>query len=168
MRKLTFKGGAHPPERKDRSRELPIERLDPAKRVAIPLNLHLGQPIRSLVKVGDVVRRGQKIGDGGDRITAPVHASIAGTVTKIEPWPLASNAEGTGIVGMGGAGFPTHVKLSPGKPISLAIANAAECEPCPTGNRELMQTIFRKATAPSPTGAAVGEGALGTKPDASL
>jgi Na+-translocating ferredoxin:NAD+ oxidoreductase subunit C len=174
MRKPTFKGGTHPPERKDRSRESPIERLAPAKRVAIPLNQHLGKPIRSLVKVGDLVRRGQKIGDGEDRMTAPLHASIAGTVTKIEPMPLASNDEGTcivieagegpgedaflppldafscsreealsrireaGIVGMGGAGFPTHVKLSPDKPISLAIANAAECEPYLSADERLL------------------------------
>jgi Na+-translocating ferredoxin:NAD+ oxidoreductase subunit C len=174
MKKLTFKGGTHPPERKDRSRESPIERLDPAKRVAIPLNQHLGQPIRHLVKVGDIVRRGQKIGDGDDRMAAPVHASIAGTVTKIESWPLANNAEGTciviesgeesgedaflppldafscsrdealsrireaGIVGMGGAGFPTHVKLSPDRPISLAIANAAECEPYLSADERLL------------------------------
>jgi len=34
-----------------------------------------------------------------------------------------------GIIGMGGAGFPAHVKLAPSKSISLVIANAAECEP---------------------------------------
>lgn len=45
-----------------------------------------------------------------------------------------------GIVGMGGAAFPTHVKLSPppGKPIDTVIANGAECEPALTADHRLM------------------------------
>ena len=45
-----------------------------------------------------------------------------------------------GIVGMGGAGFPSHVKLSPppNKPIDLIIANAAECEPYLTADEAAM------------------------------
>lgn len=45
-----------------------------------------------------------------------------------------------GIVGMGGAAFPTHVKLSPpeDKPIDLIVANGVECEPYLTGDHRLM------------------------------
>jgi electron transport complex protein RnfC len=160
----TFKGGAHPPEQKERTSELPIERLA-AKQVVIPLNQHFGAPIQSLVKVGDQVRRGQKIADAEGRMTVPLHASISGKVVKIEPRAMSTNSDGVcividaeevaggdafmppldafactqeealarvreaGLVGMGGAGFPTHVKLAPSKPISVVIANGAECEP---------------------------------------
>lgn len=47
-----------------------------------------------------------------------------------------------GIVGMGGAGFPTHVKLSPKEPekIEYVIANCAECEPYLTSDyRRMME-----------------------------
>jgi electron transport complex protein RnfC len=43
-----------------------------------------------------------------------------------------------GIVGMGGAGFPTHIKLSPPKPVDTLIINAAECEPYLTSDYRLM------------------------------
>lgn len=167
MTAKTFKGGTHPPERKERTNELPIERIGAVKQVVIPLNQHFGAPIQSLVKVGDVVKRGQKIADAEGRMTVPLHASISGTVQKIEPRAMSNNIDGpciviaaaaednatsddfmppldafactkaealarvrdAGIVGMGGAGFPTHVKLAPTKPISLVIANGAECEP---------------------------------------
>ena len=47
-----------------------------------------------------------------------------------------------GIVGLGGAGFPTHVKLSPKDPAAIRylIANGAECEPYLTCNDQLMRT----------------------------
>jgi electron transport complex protein RnfC len=171
----TFRGGAHPPERKERSSTLSIERLLDVKQVVIPINQHFGAPLQALVKVGDVVKRGQKIADADGRMTVPVHSSIAGTVKKIEPRTQSNNTDGpciiidalpppaegqqapqeedlveflppldpfscskeealarvraAGIVGMGGAGFPTHIKLAPSKPISVVIANGAECEP---------------------------------------
>ncbi len=168
----TFKGGAHPPERKDRSSGLAVERLLDVKQVVIPVNQHFGAPIQALVKVGDIVKKGQKIADADGRMTVPVHSSIAGVVKKIEPRTQSNNIDGfciiiepqpaaegaaqaadlvdflppldafsctkeealarvraAGIVGMGGAGFPTHVKLAPSKPIACVIANGAECEP---------------------------------------
>ncbi|TXT51138.1 MAG: electron transport complex protein RnfC [Spirochaetes bacterium] len=164
----TFKGGAHPPERKERSSSIATERLLDVTQVVIPVNQHFGAPLQVLVKVGDQVKRGQKIADAEGRMTVPVHASIAGLVKKIEPRTQSNNTDGpcivieaslesnpedsteflppldpfacskeealarvraAGIVGMGGAGFPTHVKLAPSKPISVVIANGAECEP---------------------------------------
>ncbi|OQB97058.1 MAG: Electron transport complex protein RnfC [Spirochaetes bacterium ADurb.Bin110] len=164
----TFRGGAHPSERKDRSQHAPIEKVSSVQQVVIPVNQHFGAPIQPLIKVGDFVRAGQKIADAEGRMTVPIHASIAGVVKKIEPRMQSNNTEGlciviepkdppegesdrefmhpldpfacrkeealarireAGIIGMGGAGFPAHVKLAPTKPISLVIANAAECEP---------------------------------------
>ena len=171
----TFRGGAHPPERKDRSSSLAVERLREVKQVVVPVNQHFGAPLQSLVKVGDLVKRGQKIADADGRMTVPVHSPIAGIVKKIEPRTQSNNSDGpciiiealpppaegqaapapedlidflppldafactkeealarvraAGIVGMGGAGFPTHVKLAPSKPILVVIANGAECEP---------------------------------------
>ena len=43
-----------------------------------------------------------------------------------------------GIVGLGGAGFPTLVKLSPSKPVDILIINAAECEPYITCDYRLL------------------------------
>lgn len=43
-----------------------------------------------------------------------------------------------GIVGMGGAAFPTHVKLSPSKPVDTLIINGAECEPYITCDHRIM------------------------------
>ena len=43
-----------------------------------------------------------------------------------------------GIVGMGGAGFPTNVKLKPSKPVDTLIINAAECEPYITCDYRLL------------------------------
>jgi electron transport complex protein RnfC len=43
-----------------------------------------------------------------------------------------------GIVGMGGASFPTHVKLNPPKPVDTLIINGAECEPYLTADYRLM------------------------------
>ena len=90
----SFKGGAHPPERKDRSSGLPIEYLRDAKSVVIPVNQHFGAPLSPLVKVGDTVRRGQKIADAEGRMTVPVHASISGVVKKIEPRTQSNNVDG--------------------------------------------------------------------------
>ena len=43
-----------------------------------------------------------------------------------------------GIVGMGGAGFPTYVKLKPGKPIDAVLVNACECEPMLTADHRVL------------------------------
>ncbi len=172
----SFKGGAHPPERKERSSGIPIEVVHDVKQVVLPVNQHLGAPLKVLVAVGDKVVRGQKIADGDGRMTVPLHASVSGTVKKIEQALQSNNNEGPcvfieaegsqadadsafmppldgfacskqdalarvregGIVGMGGAGFPTHVKLAPTKPIDYVIANGAECEPYLTIDERMM------------------------------
>ena len=55
-----------------------------------------------------------------------------------DPDTLKQRVADAGIVGMGGAGFPSHVKLSPNKPIDTLILNGAECEPYLTADHRLM------------------------------
>ncbi len=189
MRLKTFRGGVHAPDRKEATRDKPIEVLPPPKRVVIPLQQHTGAPCEALVKEGDIVILGQKVGDSKSFVSAPVHASIAGKVTAVQPLPhpvvpkpvlsvvIEAEAEGAsagdaaapataapavggapgswqsldneeikrrireaGVVGLGGAAFPTHVKLSPSaeKPIDALILNGVECEPYLTNDHRLM------------------------------
>jgi H+/Na+-translocating ferredoxin:NAD+ oxidoreductase subunit C len=60
--------------------------------------------------------------------------------TDLEPQEIRSRIREGGIVGLGGAVFPTHVKLAPpeDKPVETVIVNGAECEPYLTGDRRLM------------------------------
>ncbi|MEM2674808.1 MAG: electron transport complex subunit RsxC [Candidatus Hadarchaeales archaeon] len=166
-----FRGGVHPPERKWTASK-PTERARTPQRVIIPLRQHVGAPCDPLVKVGDTVKRGQKIGDSAARVSAPVHSSISGVVSKISTElapsgefvtcitvesdgrdeeiqlpPLDPNSpkevllqriRECGVVGMGGAGFPTHIKLNPPKPVHTLIVNGVECEPYITCDHRLM------------------------------
>ena len=166
MKTNTFKGGIHPPEFKELTEEMKLKAVSPSsKTVSIPVTQG-GAPNTPCVKVGDSVARGQMIANGTSPMSVPVHASIAGTVKKIETRMVSGNLEvpciliqsddsdrtefmppldpfkcskedalarirDAGIVGMGGAGFPTHIKFNPpaGKTIEYVLANAAECEP---------------------------------------
>jgi len=84
--KHLFFGGIHPKDKKEMStRAAELHAVVP-KRVVIPMLQHIGAPCTPLVSVGDPVLRGQKIGDG-EGLCVPVHASVSGTVTAIEPWP---------------------------------------------------------------------------------
>jgi electron transport complex protein RnfC len=174
----TFTGGVHPPYEKITG-ENKIEIAKIPKRVIIPLNQHTGAPCKPLVKVGDKVKVGQKVAESDAFISAPVHASISGTITKIseqshpvcekflaiviesdgkDEWhksvvkkrrnvdnlsreKILEIVKEAGIVGMGGAGFPTHVKLRcpEGRKIDTVILNGAECEPYLTCDDRLMQ-----------------------------
>jgi electron transport complex protein RnfC len=186
MRLKTFRGGVHAPDRKEATRGKSIEVLPAPARVVIPLQQHTGAPCEALVKEGDLVSLGQKIGESKSFVSAPVHASIAGKVTAVQAlphpvlpkpvlsvvieaeaaaagstasWPAAGGAAGAtggwqaldneeikkrireaGVVGLGGAAFPTHVKLSPSaeKPIDSLVLNGVECEPYLTNDHRLM------------------------------
>ncbi len=178
MAKLTFVGGIHPYDGKDLSKDKPIQDVLPKGDLVYPLSQHIGAPAQPLVQKGDRVLVGQKIAESGGFVSAPVYASVSGTVKVIEPRRVVTGdsimsivvendglyeevdfraAESleqiskeeiinavreAGIVGMGGAGFPTHVKLSPKEPekIDYVIANCAECEPYLTSDyRRMME-----------------------------
>lgn len=172
----TFKGGVHPYDGKDLAKDQPIRRIKPKEILVYPLSQHIGAPASPIVAVGDTVLRGQKIAETGGFVSAPVFASVSGTVKAIEPRHVATGdlvnsiiiendgemketdfhgvedvaslskeqiiekVKEAGVVGMGGAGFPTHVKLSPKEPdkIEFIIANCAECEPYLTADYRRM------------------------------
>ena len=83
--KRAFFGGVHPKGYKELSREAAIVPLHPSV-VSVAMSQHIGAPCQPLVKVGDRVTVGQKIGDG-QGLCVPVHASVSGTVTAIEARP---------------------------------------------------------------------------------
>lgn len=176
MARLTFRGGVHPYDGKELSKDKPIKSVLPKGELVYPLSQHIGAPAVPIVKKGDHVLVGQKIADAGGFVSACICASVSGTVKAIEPrltttgaeamaiviendekyeeieWPKAKPLDQltgaeilemikeAGIVGMGGAGFPTHVKLSPKEPdkIDYIIANCAECEPYLTSDYRRM------------------------------
>ena len=145
----------------------------PAK-VRIPMSMSMGAPCQPLVKVGDEVKVGQKIGDSDAAFSAPIHSGVSGKVTAIGEYrnamgavsklieietdglqtvseevrpPVVTDKESfikavreSGACGLGGAGFPTHIKLNPKTPIDTLIINAAECEPYITADyREMLE-----------------------------
>lgn len=59
-------------------------------------------------------------------------------IEKLDPGQIRDIIFEFGIVGMGGAGFPTHIKLNPPKPVQNLIINGAECEPFLTADYRLM------------------------------
>lgn len=175
----TFKGGVHPYDGKDLAKDQPIQKIMPKGEMVYPLSQHIGAPASPIVAVGDRVLRGQKIAEAGGFVSAPIYASVSGTVKAIQPRRTAvgdmvnsiivendglmeevefhpvedinslskeeilNRIKEAGVVGMGGAGFPTHVKLSPKEPekIEFIIANCAECEPYLTADyRRMMET----------------------------
>ncbi|QNH64289.1 electron transport complex subunit RsxC [Proteus vulgaris] len=81
-----FKGGIHPPEMKLQSSRTPMRIAQLPDEVIIPIHQHLGVPGQLCVSVGEHVLKGQPLTRGVGR-TLPVHASISGTVTAIEPFP---------------------------------------------------------------------------------
>ena len=176
MAKLTFKGGIHPYDGKELSKDKPIVELSAEEVMVYPLSQHIGAPAKAVVGKGENVRRGQLIAEAGGFVSAPIYSSVSGVVKAIEPRRVASGdmvmsiviendglgveeeyeateypeelsgeeilakIQRAGIVGMGGAGFPTHVKLSPKEPekIEYVIANCAECEPYLTSDYRRM------------------------------
>ena len=94
--KRAFFGGVHPKGYKELSREAAIVPLHPSV-VSVAMSQHIGAPCQPLVKVGDRVTVGQKIGDG-QGLCVPVHASVSGTVTAIEARPHPGGNLQTAIV----------------------------------------------------------------------
>jgi len=143
-------GGIHPPESKLTASKA-IEKMPVPSEIVVSMSQHLGKPAKPLVKVGEEVKKGQRIGEADGFISAHVHAGTSGKVKSVKSVPHPGGnyslsvtittdgedawAEGlntapidwkglskesiierikdAGIVGMGGAGFPSSVKLSP-------------------------------------------------------
>lgn len=177
-RTSTFRRGIHPHEAgggKHATGALAVENAAAPSMVAVALAQHVGAPCKPLVKPGEPVLMGQKIGMPDGFVSAAVHSPVSGIVKAIQtrtvaggqrvnaiiiennalderdpslmgvrdaddPAQLLEAVRDAGIVGMGGAAFPTHVKLSPpkDKPIDTVILNGAECEPFLTGDHRVM------------------------------
>ena len=80
-----FRGGVHPDYMK--APEEPVVVITPPPQVVIPMAQHIGAPCQPIVKVGDYVTMGQKIGDNPAPVSAPVHSPVSGKVIAIEPRP---------------------------------------------------------------------------------
>ena len=96
-KKHLFFGGIHPKYKKEMSTGITSFSTIIPRQVVIPMQQHIGSPCTPLVKVGDQVLRGQKIGDG-EGLCVPVHASVSGTVTAIEPRPHPNGQQVLAVV----------------------------------------------------------------------
>ena len=145
--------------------ERPFEEVPPPPEAVVFLRQHLGPPGRPLVREGQRVVAGQKIADGDDLLSVPVHSPVTGKVVGIRsvihpmsgeeeqalvirtedetlPRPTEETDPGTlspeeivariraaGVVGLGGAGFPTHAKLKVARGVRYLLINAKESDP---------------------------------------
>lgn len=177
MKTKTFPHGVHPSEYKESTAEKKLEFLPPPEKVFVPLHQHFGAPAEPVVKKGDDVLFGQKIGKATAFFSASVHASVSGKVISVDgyshpsgkpvftvgiandgedrpaselsgsddplsltPDQIRQKVKDAGVVGLGGAAFPTAVKITPpkDKPIDTVIINGCECEPFLTADYRLM------------------------------
>ena len=187
--RLSFVGGTHPAENKNLTEDSKIYPGPTVKEVAVMLSQHIGAACQPLVRKGNMVQAGQKIGDSDAFVSAPVHSPINGKVKEIS---LRSHAvlgrslaivieayqytptrrsyfklrddfdennysaeqicdavRQAGIVGMGGAGFPTRVKIEPNPrlPKETLIINGCECEPYITCDYRIMLEWSKQVVA---------------------
>lgn len=175
----TFKiGGVHPEANKLSAAKAIVDAQLP-KVAIIPLAQHIGAPANAVVQKGDKVKVGQLIGEANGFVSANIHSSVSGTVSKVDlavdvagfkkpavfidveddEWletidrtdtlieeikddakTIIGKIKDAGIVGMGGATFPAHVKLAipEGKKADFLIINGVECEPYLTADHRLM------------------------------
>ena len=85
MALFTFKGGIHPYDGKDLTKDEPIREYLPKGDCVYPVSQHIGAPAKPIVKKGDHVLVGQKIAEAGGFVSANIFSSVSGTVKKIEP-----------------------------------------------------------------------------------
>lgn len=173
-----FHGGVKPAYHKDASTRQTIAIAPIPSELVIPLHQSIGGPPRPLVKAGDCVLKGQRIGDADGNVSSAVHASTSGTVKAVEmrrmphtsglsavcvviapdgkdewierrpfdfrsatPAQTRDYLRDAGVVGLGGAVFPSHLKLNAGKQgrLDTLVLNGAECEPFITCDDVLMR-----------------------------
>jgi electron transport complex protein RnfC len=172
------KGGIHPEQHKiSAGKKLKV--LPLPESVYIPVTQHAGAPAKVMVAKGDKIKTGQCIAQSEGFVSANVHSSVSGTVSRVDlafdssgykkmtisiavegdewmpdidrspeiktninlaPDEIIKKISESGIAGMGGASFPTHVKLTmpKGKHANVVIINGVECEPYLTADHALM------------------------------
>jgi len=175
--KRGFSHGIHPLDHKQRTNELPTQRMPFMERYVLPLQQHLGAPSKPVVEEGQRVQRGQCIAEPTAFFSTSLHSPITGQIKAIgkrrfpggrfeeaveivaDPYAtqrlsgelppdwrsltleqLSEQVQLAGIVGLGGAALPAHVKYSlrEGVKIKTLIVNGAECEPYLTNDHRVM------------------------------
>jgi electron transport complex protein RnfC len=178
QRLFGFHVGVKPAYHKEASTTAPIAVAPTPTRLVIPLHQSIGGPPRPLVKAGERVLKGQRIGGADGNVSSAVHAATSGTVVAVEmclmphtsglsalcvviepdgrdewialqpfdhrsatPAQTRDYLRDAGVVGLGGAVFPTYLKLNAGKQgkLDTLVLNGAECEPFITCDDVLMR-----------------------------
>ncbi|GAB4157373.1 MAG: electron transport complex subunit RsxC [Planctomycetota bacterium] len=174
----TFRGGVHPHDYKELSKDQRIQPAPSPDVVYLSLRQHIGAPSKPIVKPMQEVKKGEMVAEPGGFVSAALHSPVSGKVksinkemphmmggltpcieiesdgkgewaegcnvptdwTQLSVEELKNKIRLSGIVGLGGATFPTHVKLSPppDKKIDAFILNGVECEPYLTADHRLM------------------------------
>ena len=153
----------------------PSVRMGNASVVTLPMQMHIGEPAKPVVKMGDLVKVGTLIAEASGEISSPIYSSVSGKVTKIADYVTASGKtvpavvitsdgemaseefvapvvnsredllsaiKNSGVVGLGGAGFPTHVKFDIDfNKLEVLIVNGTECEPFMTSDDHTMNEL---------------------------
>jgi len=171
------KGGIHPDDSKEYTKDVPIRNAHMPSVAIIPMHQHMGKAAECIVEKGTHLREEMLIGRATGYFSANIHSSIPGIVTDIKEiylptgqlsqavfvdlegefdrigkssnkqnWDQLSKKDlldkivDMGIVGLGGATFPTHIKynLKKGNRVEYFIVNGAECEPFLTADHRLM------------------------------
>lgn len=168
-----FRGGIHPDDHKEQTKNRPIENAPQCDTYTYLLSQG-GRGTVPVVKKGDVVKKGQIIAESEEFMSSPIHSSVSGVVDKVSRalTPRGGEADAivikndftdeeaergecvpegyvsreklieltkrAGIIGMGGAGFPSHVKMATDKKIDTVIINASECEPYLTSDYRVL------------------------------
>ena len=125
-----------------------------------PLKMHVGAPCEAIVKINEEVKRGQCIAEPTKGLGAKIHTSVSGIVKEItndaiiikfnqnddldylkikKCDSIVDTIFEAGVVGAGGAGFPTYIKLKSEIPDGYIIANCIECEPLLKHNIKLIE-----------------------------
>ncbi len=142
----------------------PFQEVPPPPEVAVFLRQHSGPLNRPLVREGQRVRAGEKIADGEEPLSVPVHSPVTGTVVGVRsflhpmsgqeepallirtedeagpipgeelhpdslgPEDIVTRLREAGLVGLGGAGYPTHAKLRSARGARYLLINAKESD----------------------------------------
>ena len=145
---FSFFGGIHPKENKFYAEEQPVHPFPAPDMLVIPMQQKIGDnqglcvPVHASVSgtVKAVEMRPHTSGmtvmsvvienDHQEALCPEIQPRSQAEVDKLTPDELMGIIREAGIVGMGGATFPTHVKLSSGiGKVDTIIVNACECEP---------------------------------------
>lgn len=178
MRLYRFRGGKQIPNRKNKARYQSIEKMPHVPYVYIPINKNVKRIVKigEYIKMGQIVAYDEEesyihssvsgevmdiekifMADGREEKVIKIKNDMTDTWEIMEKYPdyenltrdqLVEIVKKAGILGMGGAMFPTFKKLKvpEGRKLSLLIANGCECEPYLNADNRLMQEKSKEIT----------------------